>query len=1040
MSGISSGIGLISGIDTARLIDQLIAIERRPVANLQQRVSALDIQRAAFMQLSAQLLAVQNSVTNFGKLSFFHRFSSISSNEGVLTADASDRAAPGTYTFRVRSLVTSHSLISRGFADADTTPIGVGTLTIESARGKVNPSTSLDALNGGAGVRRGVIAITDRSGASAEIDLSTALTVDDVLNAINTNTGVNVRAYVTGVGSNGATGDRIVVEDLTLPEDAVGRFIIADTRGGFTAGDLGIAADITGVRVDGHDLVRLSNRTQLSVLNDGNGVGRFAAGTDLVFSTALGDFDVSLSSLLVHRLDTDLRMLNSGNGVRLGTIRITDRSGQSAEIDLSRARTVQDVLDAINAADVAVSASVVGVNNESFFQLTDTSGTADSEENPPKLIVQDVTGYAAADLGLADEVAGESITGSAIYRVDTIGDVINAINYAQGNDSLVEASISQDGNGIALRALGSSNTLTVAAGVSDDGEVSTAAHDLGLLGTENVASFETRRLVGGLNTVLLQSLNGGGGVQVGEVRLTDRAGQTVTIDFSTAETLQDVVDMINLAGGASLAASINSVGNGIVLRDESRGTGDVNIEDVTGSLAADLGIAGTYTNEDGDKISSGNLQRQYITQRTLLSDLGAGRGVAEGTFTITDSNRAVYTVVVGDTARTVQDVIDAINQAAPDTIEARINDTGDGLVVIDTAGGSSLLTIEERDGGRTAADLNLTGAARAGESFINGSFEVRIAIDADDTLEDIAKKINDAGADASASVLHHGGDSNPFSLTITAENSGRTGELLVDAIGFDLGLTTLSQAQDAIITIGDENAATPRVVSSPTNTVEGIVPGVTLNLLGVDNDPVTLSVAQDMDGIVEAIRTFVEKYNGVLDTIDKSTAFDPDTLERGPLQGDRTVNLIRTRLIRLPLREFDGVDESVSRLFSIGLHLGSGNRLEFDEERFREVYETSPEQVEQLFTQEETGLGAVLDEAIEELTRDFDGVISRKDDLLADQQELLNKRIESLNVLLGAKRARLEAQFIALESTLAALQAQQGALSTLAQMAGGGRY
>ena len=191
MSGISTGIGLISGIDTASLISQLMEIERRPVTNLQNRVQTIDAQRSAFLELSAQILSLQNVLTGLGRPSFFNRFLSTSSNEGILTATADSTASPGTYSFRVRSLVTNHALISRGFADRDQTPVGAGTVTIEGAAGRVNPSTLLETLNGGAGVRRGIITITDRSGATADIDLSTAVTVDDVLEAINTNpTGV----------------------------------------------------------------------------------------------------------------------------------------------------------------------------------------------------------------------------------------------------------------------------------------------------------------------------------------------------------------------------------------------------------------------------------------------------------------------------------------------------------------------------------------------------------------------------------------------------------------------------------------------------------------------------------------------------------------------------------------------------------------------------------------------------------------------------------------------------------------------------------
>lgn len=1034
MSGISSGIGLVSGIDSAGLIDQLIAIERRPLENLQARVSAIEVQRAAFLELSAQLLAVQNSTLAFGRGSFFRRFGAASTNEGALTATAGETAAPGSYTFQVRSLVSNHSLISRGFADADTTPVGTGSLAIEVGHGRVDPSTPLEVLRGGAGIRRGVITITDRSGASADVDLTTALNVADVLEAINGNTAIDVQATVTGVSSNGAAGDRMVIEDLS---GGTGNLTIVDNDGGYAATDLGIAASVAGDRIDGADIIRLSESTPLSLLNDGNGVGRFDAGPDLDIRTALGQFTVSLSGNLVHQLDTDLRILNSGNGVRLGTVRITDRTGASSEVDLSAARTVRNVIDTINAADVSVSATVVQINDDSFFQIVDTSDIPEEADNAARLIIEDVTGHTAADLGLAQEAAGTSIQGSSVYRIETLGDVINAINYAQGNNSFVQASISADGNALTLRALGLDNTLTVTAGQNSDGSISTAASDLGLLGADNVEIFESRPLMAGLETVLLHSLNGGAGVQLGEVSLTDRAGQTTTVDLTAARTLQDVIDLINLDGTTSLAASVNGAGNGIELRDRSDGAGMIVIEDVSGTTAADLSIAGTFDPDGGNVIRSGNLQRQYISRQTLLSELNGGRGVTPGTFRVSDSAGAVHTIVLDDLAVTVGDVIDAVNRFTPDTIEARINDTGDGIVVVDTAGGSLPLTIEDIEGGRAAADLRLAGTARAGQVFLDGSFEFKIEIDASDTLQDILAKINQAGGGFSASLFNHGGSVNPYSLTIASEVTGRAGELVVDAQGLDLGLTTLSEAQDAIITVGDGSSSTSRLVSSSSNTIDDAIDGVTLNLLSVTEEPVTVTVAQDVDGIVEAIQKFVDDYNTVLDTIHDQTSFNPDTLERGPLLGDPTINLVRDRLQRLMTRKFDGGDESMSRLFSVGLRVRDGNRLQFDEEQFRQIYGESPEAVERLFGEEGTGFAAVAQEVFEELTRDFDGLLSRKADLLSDQQELLNNRIDDLSVLLEAKRARLEAQFVALESTLAALQNQQTALSTLAQLASG---
>ncbi len=70
----------------------------------------------------------------------------------------------------------------------------------------MNRPKALNALNGGAGVRPGTIRITDRSGATAEIDLSTAVTVDDVLNAINGSTAIrSFRTAATGARRTSAT-------------------------------------------------------------------------------------------------------------------------------------------------------------------------------------------------------------------------------------------------------------------------------------------------------------------------------------------------------------------------------------------------------------------------------------------------------------------------------------------------------------------------------------------------------------------------------------------------------------------------------------------------------------------------------------------------------------------------------------------------------------------------------------------------------------------------------------------------------------------
>lgn len=1039
MSGISSGIGLISGINTTQLIDQLIAIEARPVQALQARVQAIDTQKAAILALSAKLLALKDAVSTFDRPSFFRRFSATSSNEQVATATARASANPGAQTFRVLALATNHTVLSRGFASADRTPIGVGTLSIELGRGRVDPPTVLSSLNNGRGVGRGIISITDRSGAKTNVDLSRAYTVEDVLSAINNTTGIAVHARVTGLDGNGESGDRLVIEDLS---GGTGSFTIVDQTGGTIAAGLGIAQSVAAARIDGSDLVRLDSATLLSTLNDGNGVGRVGQGAaqdDLIFETTYGTFGVSLKDTLAPGTATnstvDLRALNGGHGARLGVIRITDRAGKSVDIDLGGApvplRTVEDVRAYVNqqASAAGVGISLTAVN--SHLQITDSTGvTGVTAKN---LRVEDVSGFAAADLGIAGNVAETSISGRDIYSVTTLGDAINAINYAEGNAGFVQARISDDGKGIAITALGLDNAVTVKSGAA-----STAARDLGL-DNANVATggtFSSRRLIAGLNTVLLHSLAGGDGVIAGQVNVTNSANQTSTLDFSAAGTLQDVLDIINANPTGGLRAGINSARNGIQLADTAGGNNPLIVTDGAGNIAAELGLEGTFDVTSGP-IRGKNVQLQYVSTQTLLKDLNNGQELSPGRFRINTASGAVITVNTSSNTQTVGQLIEAINLVGGGNITARINDTGDGILIADATSGSQKLKIEDIEGGTIAKTLRLAGEAKTGQNFIDGSFEIRIDVGAGETLRTLAGRLNSAGQPFSATVLQSGVGSTPYSLSVTSQQSGRRGELLIDAQGFDLGFETIARPEDALISVGG-SAAGGLLVANSSNTFDDILEGVKLDVLNTSDDPVTINVAQDVDDIVASVKRFVDLYNDVQGELDDAASFNSETLERGPLFGDTTVGTIRTRLSRLALQPFAG-GGAVSRLFSIGIRVGANNGLVFDETEFRDAYAAAPEEVERFFSAEANGFGDVVKAAFDDLTRSADGVIARKEEQLNNQQDLLTDRIGRLNILLAGKRSRLERQFASLESSLAALQDQQNSLTALTRLATTGR-
>src|SRR5690606_6909671 len=118
---------------------------------------------------------------------------------------------------------------------------------------------------------------------------------------------------------------------------------------------------------------------------------------------------------------------------------------------------------------------------------------------------------------------------------------------------------------------------------------------------------------------------------------------------------------------------------------------------------------------------------------------------------ITDTNGAKATINISDTVKTVGDVIDAITDAGL-ALQVRINDAGDGMVLIDTGHGEGTLTVTEL-GGTTAQSLRLTNAVETVDvggtptQQINASMTFTVDVSATDTLEDVAASINalDAG-------------------------------------------------------------------------------------------------------------------------------------------------------------------------------------------------------------------------------------------------------------------------------------------------------
>jgi len=823
--------GLASGLNTTSIINQLLSIARRPEDLLNARITTAKNQQTALMALSAKLLALRMKAAALSTASTFNAATLTSSNPDALSVSGRV-TTEGSYMFQVSQLAQSGQAVTRGYADSGTTHVGAGTLKIALGDIRLDRATPLDVLNGLDGVQRGKIKITNRAGQSAVVDLSDAVTVQDVIDKINNTDGIGVRASVNLYDSDGRGLELTDTTGLTTSN-----LKVEEVNGGTTAVDLGILKSVAADELVGDAIIRLSGDMPLSMLNDGNGV-RTVTGND--FRISLRDGVTTLN------------------------------------VNISSARTLNDVIDAINSAT----------------------------GNGGKLTA------AVSDMGLA--LTDTSTSGSGTLTVTAVG----------GSMAAADLGILKSGTGG-----GASYTLS-----GDD-------------------------ILAGLNTVLLKSLNGGSGVNnvsgLADFHVRLSNGVECDVDIDTAQTLNDVM---RLMADAAIAAgafdtgdlAVNEYGNGLYLKDGQGGSGNLIITALNGSAAAaDMGILGTGS---GDTIVGQDVNLQYISENTFLSSLNGGKGVRGGSIKITDSRGASYLVNLGQET-TVKDVLRDINGAAGGAVAASINSAGDGILLTDNAGGTGLLKVEEVNGGTTAKDLNILGAASGvSENFIDGAFEFEVSIASVDALKDVCEKINSLNLGVHASVINVGG-ALPYRLSIVGDGTGRANSLNIDDRATSLGFTATSRAQDAILTYGSSSGSVaPALITSSTNSISDIVPGMQLTLNSASPTPVIVRAAIDPSSAADSVQAFVDAYNDIISAINDDTAFNTETFEKAVLFGDSNVTSIKHQLERMITSPVTGISGALTLLTQVGVQMASNGQLTFDKTKFEQECENDPDAVANLFT------------------------------------------------------------------------------------------
>jgi len=206
--------GLISGLDTNDMINQMLELQQQPIVKLQQREAAYQVELTAYGSLQGVLGSLKSAMEDLDSVSDLTRFSATSGDTDLFTVSADDTATPGSYEITVTQMAKVHKLTSYGFDDQ---AVGQGTIDLTVGSGSpVNISVSdtdtihdvAQAINDAeAGVQAAVIFngtsyFLTISGQDTGAANKISLIVDDVDEADKDNLGLSRLFYNDGDGSN----------------------------------------------------------------------------------------------------------------------------------------------------------------------------------------------------------------------------------------------------------------------------------------------------------------------------------------------------------------------------------------------------------------------------------------------------------------------------------------------------------------------------------------------------------------------------------------------------------------------------------------------------------------------------------------------------------------------------------------------------------------------------------------------------------------------------------------------------------------------
>jgi flagellar hook-associated protein 2 len=347
-----------------------------------------------------------------------------------------------------------------------------------------------------------------------------------------------------------------------------------------------------------------------------------------------------------------------------------------------------------------------------------------------------------------------------------------------------------------------------------------------------------------------------------------------------------------------------------ILAEKTGSSSDTNVVQITAANAS--AVAGTYSVEVNNlaQTSSGYLAQISNANQTLSGSVtlavGGGKSV---TLTLNSSDNTLSGLAAAINASGVGITANVLTDSSGSLLSLASGTSGAGGDIVVSANSITAATANTLAYSGTAgsATVNSTGTLEpvsTTSDTLSGSISIQVGTGAaqvitltssDNTLTGLMNAINaTTGIGVTASIVTNSDGTS--SLALASDTAGSAGTLTVNSSISDsataLDYTSAVAGKDASLVVDGVN------LTSASNTVANIIPGITLQLLAPSSsgEQVQVVIGNDNTAVESTVNQFVTDYNSLISAIN---AQDGNTSSGTPepLFGSPTMSLLQQQLL-----------------------------------------------------------------------------------------------------------------------------------------------